>query len=144
MFISLLCIHVKIHCAGICPIKLVTVVSLVSRVVSQRSTHGYKRRARVHFEEHPSTEDMALSWCSRLESSRPPDMCRFPRAKDARKVLASDKGSLCCLTLQPHCSLLVHSRHHPPATTLEEGSLCTCCPWVCHTLGISKMKVPKN
>ena len=35
MFISLLCIHMEIHCAGIRPITLVTVVSVVSRVASQ-------------------------------------------------------------------------------------------------------------
>ena len=35
MFISLLCIHMVIHCMGIRPITLVTAVSVVSRVASQ-------------------------------------------------------------------------------------------------------------
>ena len=35
MFISLMCIHVKIHCVGIRPVILVTAVFVVSRVVSQ-------------------------------------------------------------------------------------------------------------
>ena len=35
MFISLLCIHVKIHCARIHTITLVTVVSVVSQFISQ-------------------------------------------------------------------------------------------------------------
>jgi len=75
-------------------------------------------------EEHHTIGDMALSWCSRLRSSRPPDIHSFPRAKDARRVLVSDKGNLCCLTLQPRCSQPVHSEHHPPTTTLEGGVLC--------------------
>ena len=80
-----------------------------------------KKASMSSLEEHQSTEDMAFSWCSQLESSRPPDICRFPPVKDARRVLVSDKGNLCCLTLQPRCSQPVHSEHHPPRTTLEGG-----------------------
>ena len=104
MFISLLCFQVKTHCVGIRLTTLVTAVSIASWVVSQWCSRGYKRWARVQFEKHTIAEDMALSWCSRLESSRPPDTSRFSPTKDARRVLASDKDSLCCLTLQPHCS----------------------------------------
>ena len=64
---------------------------------------------------------MAHNWCSYLGSSRPPENCMCFPAKDARRVLASGKASLCCQTLQCHCPHRIHSGNHFLAYSNEGG-----------------------
>ena len=96
------------------------------------------------FQEHQSNEVMAHNWCPCLANSRPPNIYRFLPTKDVRRVLVSDKRSLCCRTLQPHCPRWVHSRHHPTANSMGEGSLWMGCIGLHHAPEISKMEVPRK
>ena len=93
---------------------------------------------------HPSMEAMALNWCSHSKSSRPPDRNRYVPAYGARRVLASDKDSLHYQNLHPCGSQLSYFGHLAPAITLVEGAPRISAIWLCHTLGFSRMEVPKK
>jgi len=89
-------------------------------------------------------ESMAIDWCSSLSSSWAPDMSSFLPTANARRVLASNKDSFLYLGLHSCSSQLsYHGRLVPVGTRVEEISRSSVV-WLCHTLGYSRMKVPKK
>jgi len=89
-------------------------------------------------------ESMAIDWCSSLSSSWAPDMSSFLPTANARRVLASNKDSFHNLDLHPCSSQLSHPGHLVPVVTRVEETSRSSTVWLCHTLGYSRMEVPKK